>query len=138
MELKGLTDFQRDLMRTSKNTHREIPKILRKVGSKGRTVVARKARARVKKKTGNYHKKFKRGKVFKVAKNEWITRVINSARHAHLIEEGHKQVAPDGSTIGFVRGKYPLRDGMNEFESSGVPDEMYSEWIDGLLKENKL
>lgn len=133
MELKGLTEFQESLLRTSKNVEKEIPKILRKVGSKGRTVVAKKARQKVKKLTGNYHKKFKRGKVFKGDNGEWVVRVINSAPHAHLIEDGFMH-----ENGGFVRGKHVLKDGMAEFEASGVADEMFSDWLDELLESNGL
>lgn len=137
MEIRGLTEFQQDLLATSKKVDKEIPKILRKVGSKGRTVVARRARSKVKKLTGNYHKKWKRGKAFKGDDGEWVVRVINSSPHAHLIEEGHAQVV-NGQTVGFVRGKHVLKDGIAEFDASGVAEEMISDWLDDLLEQNKL
>ncbi|MGE6513370.1 HK97 gp10 family phage protein [Lysinibacillus sphaericus] len=137
MEIRGLTEFQKDLMAASKNVQKEIPKILRKVGSKGRTLVARRARSKVKKLTGNYHKKWKRGKVFKGDNGEFVVRVINSSPHAHLIEDGHLQVV-DGQTVGFVRGKHVLKGGMAEFDASGIAEEMISDWLDDLLEQNKL
>lgn len=137
MRLDGLTDFQQDLLNTSKKVHKEIPKVMRKVGSKARTVVAKKARAKVKKKTGLYHKKWKRGKVF-FNGEEFVVRVYNGSPHAHLIEDGHVQKTADGRTVSFVRGKHVLKDGMQEFESSGVVDEMISDWLDDLLERNKL
>ncbi|EON70460.1 HK97 gp10 family phage protein [Lysinibacillus sphaericus] len=137
MEIRGLTEFQKDLMAASMTVQKEIPKILRKVGSKGRTLVARRARSKVKKLTGNYHKKWKRGKVFKGDNGEFVVRVINSSPHAHLIEDGHLQVV-DGQTVGFVRGKHVLKDGMAEFDASGIAEEMISDWLDDLLEQNKL
>ena len=137
MRLDGLTDFQQDLLNTSKKVHKEIPKVMRKVGSKARTVVAKKARAKVKKKTGLYHKKWKRGKAF-FNGEEFVVRVYNNSSHAHLIEDGHVQKTADGRTVGFVRGKHVLKDGMQEFESSGVVDEIIGDWLDDLLERNKL
>lgn len=133
MEIRGLTEFQKDLMAASKKVDKEIPKILRKVGSKGRTLVARRSRAKVNKLTGNYHKKWKRGKAFKGNNGEWVTRVINSSPHAHLIEDGYMH-----NSGGFVRGKHVLKDGMAEFDASGVAEEMISDWLDDLLEQNKL
>lgn len=133
MEIRGLTEFQKSLMQTSKKVDKEIPKILRKVGSKGRTHVARRSRSQVNKLTGNYHKKWKRGKAFKGDDGEWVVRVINSSPHSHLIEEGYMH-----ESGGFVRGKHVLKDGMAEFESSGVAEEMLSDWLDDLLEQNKL
>ena len=138
MRLEGLTEFQQSLLQTSKKVDKEVPKILRKVGSKARTVVAKRARQKVKKLTGNYHKKCKRGKVFRGDSSEWVVRVINSSPHAHLIEDGHKQVNQDGQVVGFVRGKHVLKDGMAEFESSGVTEQMISDWLDDLLESNGL
>lgn len=138
MELHGLTELQRDLMKASKNIPKEMPKILRKIGNKGRTLVARRAKSKVKKLSGNYQKKWKRGKVFKGDNGEWVVRVINSSPHAHLIEEDHAQVTKDGRVVGVTRGKHVLKDGMREFETSGVIDDMISDWLDDLLEQNKL
>lgn len=139
MEIKGLTDFQKDLLNSSKNIDKEIPKILRKVGSKARTVVARRARRDVKKVTGNYHKSWKRGKTFRGNDGAWTVRVYNSAPHAHLIEDGHRMVDSEGNDLGkFVQGKNVLNTGMKEFDDSKVADEMFEEWLDDLLEQNKL
>ncbi|MGE8080507.1 HK97 gp10 family phage protein [Peribacillus loiseleuriae] len=139
MEIQGLTEFQRDLMEVAQNRlPREMPKIMRKIGSKARTQVARKARSEVKKVTGNYHKKWKRGKVFKGSNGETVVRVINSSPHAHLIEEGHRMVTPGGREVGFVPGKKVLEKGMRDFESSGQVDTMLSDWLDGLLESGRL
>lgn len=138
MKIEGLTEFQRDLLETSEQLPRHLPKIMRKVGSKARAQVVKKSRTLVKKQTGNYHKSWKRGKVFKNGEGEWVVRVINSSPHAHLIEDGHKQVTKDGKTVGFVRGKGVLRKSMQEFESGGTADDMFSDFIDDLLEQNKL
>lgn len=138
MELKGLTEFQKDLLDVAQQKlPKETNKIMRKVGNKARTRVARKARSLVKKKTGTYHKKWKRGKVFKGKEGEYVVRVYNSAPHAHLIEDGHRMVK-GGQEIGFVKGKKVLEKGMEEFENSGEFEKMLGDWIDDLLRSCKL
>lgn len=138
MEMNGLSEFQRDLLKTATNMPKEVPKVMRKIGSMARTNVARKARLLVKKQTGTYHKRWKRGKVFKGADGEWIVRVYNSSPHAHLIEDGHRMVNKDGQEVGFVRGRKPLEKGMQDFDSSGVNEQILSVWLDELLESGKL
>lgn len=138
MEINGLSEFQKDLLRTSKAVPKEMPKIMRKVGTKARSVVAKRARSDVKKLTGNYHKSWKRGKVFIGNEGAMVVRVYNSSPHAHLIEDGHRQVTKDGQEVGFVPGKRVLEKGMGEFDSSGVAGDMLSDWVDELLEQNKL
>lgn len=138
MIIDGLTDFQKDLMKTSKEFPKQAPKALRTVGNKARSHVAKRARKEVGKVTGNYHKKWKRGKVFEGHNEELVTRVINSSPHAHLIEDGHRQVTKDGREVGFVRGKHVLKKGMDEFESSGQIDKELGKWLDKMLEKNKL
>ncbi|MEH6940780.1 HK97 gp10 family phage protein [Bacillus sp. JJ722] len=139
MKVSGLTEFQKDLLGVAENKlPREMNKVMRKVGSKARTHVARKARRDVKKVTGNYHKKWKRGKVFKGKDGETVVRVINSSPHAHLIEDGHRLVLHDGTEVGFVQGKKVLDNGIKEFENSGQADAIISDWLDDLLDKGKL
>lgn len=139
MELKGLTDFQKDLLAVAqKKLPKETNKIMRKVGNKARTRVARKARSLVKKKTGTYHKKWKRGKVFKGSRGETVTRVYNSAPHANLIEDGHRLVTKDGREVGYVKGKKVLDKGIKEFDNSGEFENMLGDWVDDMLRSQKL
>lgn len=139
MELKGLNELQKDLLKTSKAVPKEMPKIMRKIGSKARTLVAKRARRDVKKLTGNYHKSWKRGKVFIGNDGATTVRVYNSSPHAHLIEDGHSMVSKTGEDLGaFVPGKRVLDKGMKEFDSSSIADEMLSDWVDELLRQNKL
>lgn len=139
MQITGLTDFQKDLLKTSKAMPKELPKIMRKVGSKARTTVAKRARKDVKKLTGNYHKSWKRGKVFIGNGGAMVVRVYNASPHAHLIEDGHiVKNEKDGPALGFAPGKRVLEKGMREFDSSGVAGEMIGDWLDELLEQNKL
>lgn len=139
IQMHGLTDFQKDLFDVAtKKIPNEAPKLMRKIGSKARTKVASKSRSLVKKKTGKYHKKWKRGKVFIGYNGEIVVRVYNSSPHAHLIEDGHRQVTSDGKVVGFVQGKKLLDKGMREFESSGDVENETVKWLDDLLKKAKL
>lgn len=153
-EMQGLSEFQRDLLKVAnKRLPKETKKVMRKAGSKARTHVARKARSKVKKKTGNYHKKFKRGKVFVNKNGETVVRIINSSPHAHLIEYGYRQVVQNGrkdkdkdyraykragEEVGFVRGQHIVREGMDDFDNSGQYEGILSDWLDQLLKDGKL
>jgi hypothetical protein len=140
MELNGLTEFQRDLMEVAQEKlPRESIKIMRKIGNKARLQVAKKARSEVKKVTGNYQKAWKRGKVFKGYNGEWVVRVINSSPHAHLIEDGHRQLTKSGQETGrFVQGKKVLEKGMRDFDNSGQFEDMLSKWLDDLLESGNL
>ena len=154
MEVDGLTEFQRDLLEMAQvKAPKEAPKLMRKIGNKARLKVVKTARSMNLKKTGNYLKRFKRGKVFKGKNGEWVVRVINSAPHAHLIEYGHRQVLNPpkkngergvepgrdiGEQIGFVKGQFPMDKGMREFEQSGEVEKVVLDWLDDLLESGNL
>lgn len=138
IQLSGLTEFQRDLLEVAQvRLPRETFKIMRKIGSKARTQIAKEARSKVKKDTGTYHKRFKRGKVFKDNDGNIVVRVINSSPHAHLIEHGHKLVR-GGSEVGFVTGKKVMDSGLANFDNSGEFGKMLSQWLDDLLESGNL
>lgn len=139
LKLEGLTELQRDLLNVAlEDLPKKTPQLMRKVGSKARTNVARKARQLVKKKTGYYHKRWKRGKVFIGHEGEWVVRVFNSSPHAHLLEYGHRIVDKNGNEIGFSRGRYPLAKGMDDFENSNQMEVEVVKWLDKLLKDGNL
>lgn len=139
IELEGLDDFQRRLLEVAqRRLPKETPKIMRKIGSKARTAIAKEARSKVKKDTGTYHKRFKRGKVFKDPEGKFVVRVFNSSSHAHLIEYGHRQVTKSGQEVGFVTGKKVMKNGIDNFNSSGQVDSMLSDWLDDLLRSGRL
>jgi hypothetical protein len=138
-EMEGLTEFQEDLLEIAQEKlPKQTNKIMRKIGSKARTQVARLARSTVNKDTGMYHKRFKRGKVFKDDDGQIVVRVYNSAPHAHLIEYGHRQVTKDGEEVGFTPGKHVMVQGMKKFDDSGQFDSMLSDWLDDLLDSGDL
>lgn len=61
--------------------------------------------------------------------------VYNSARHFHLIEDGHNLVK-NGRTIGFVPGKHIMEKTRNEYKDI-VPKEL-EKMVDNILKEGGL
>lgn len=155
-EFEGLTEMQNALLDVAqRRLPKETKKVMRKAGSKMRVYVKRRAKSeKIGVKNEIYHKKFKRGKVFKNDRGEWVVRVVNSAPHAHLIEHGHKQVVQKGRTrksdgryiayrragqqVGYVPGKKVMEKGSRDFENSGQYDEILGKWLDDLLKDGKL
>ena len=139
MELQGLTEFQRDLLTVAQRTiPREIYRIMGKIGNRATTYVRREARGKVKSITGNYYKRFKRGKVFKDAEGKIVARVINSSPHAHLIEHGYRMVDRNGREYGFMLGKNVMANGISSFDSSGEFENMLYKWIDEMLVSGNL
>lgn len=138
MIIDGLTDFQNDLMQVERSAERVFKEAVRTSGNKATSHVRKKARTLVKKDTGNYHKKFKRGKVFIGTDGAMTVRVLNTSPHGHLIEDGHRQVTKDGTEVGFVPGKKVMEKGMQEFETSRDDVKEISKALDKLLERNRL
>lgn len=138
MIIEGLTDFQNDLMQVERSAEKTFKEAMRTSGNKATARVRKKAKTLVKKDTGNYHKKFKRGKVFIGPDGAITTRVLNTSPHGHLIEDGHRQVTKDGREVGFVRGKKVMKKGMQDFEDSRDDVKEISNALDRLLERNRL
>ncbi len=120
-DLRELTKYSKNLRKLGeKKMTKELKKHLRKEGTKLKKVTKTEAK-KVNKRTGNYHKSIKRGKIYK-KDGDIAIRVYSSAHHAHLIEEGHRQVTKDGREMGFVPGKHIFRDSQNEFSEVFVSD----------------
>lgn len=131
-EVKELDNFQKKLLRKAQREFpRETYRFLRKAGSKGRTYVARKSRRIVKKKSGNYHKSWKRGRAYRKRDGSYEVQIRNNAPHAHLIEYGHRKVNKKGVEVGFVKGKRVLEEGIKEFESQFF--NLLEDWLDEML-----
>ncbi|WP_096199512.1 HK97 gp10 family phage protein [Bacillus sp. FJAT-45350] len=136
LEIKNLDKFEKMLVeKATKELPRETKQIMRKMGSKARTLTARNARSKVKKVTGSYHKSWKRGKLF-FDGDKFVIRVYSGSRKAHLIEKGHR-IVRNGREVGFVKGKNVLEESMKEFEDREM-DQMLSDWLDNLLESGKL
>lgn len=128
----GLDDFLKSLDFLTTEMPKESMMVLRKGGSKARTIMARKARQLVKKKTGNYHKSFKRGRVYETD-DGYRVRVYNNSPHSHLIEDGYVITGKDGSQHGFMLGKKVVEKGNKEVEKEW--ENIMKEQLDDLIKK---
>ncbi|MDU4696395.1 MAG: HK97 gp10 family phage protein [Paenibacillus sp.] len=109
----------------------EVKRFMRAEGNKLRKLILVRAKSDVKKNSGNYIRGIKRGKVYRYEGDQTAIRVYNSAPHAHLIEKGHRQVAKDGTEVGFVKGKLVFEKSKKEFESTFYAD--CEEFVEELL-----
>lgn len=133
-DLRELTQFENKLLDLADKTMpREIKKFIRQEGTKLNKKTKNKARSLVKKKTGNYYKSIKKGKVYKYRGNGGISiRVYSSAPHAHLIEKGHRVIV-NGQEKGFSQGKRVFEKSENEFKSEFFKDTQ--NFIDDMLEK---
>lgn len=130
LDLQGLEQFGKDLLRTGETYRKKEKKFLQREGSKLRKKVKAKAKA-VRKKTGNYYKSIKRGKVYSY-RGEQAVRVYSAAPHAHLIEDGHRMVTHEGREVGFVRGHHIFEVARDAFEPQFLMD--LDDFLEGVLK----
>lgn len=123
-DIKELTKLERDILDTAqKHLPKETKKFLRDEGGKLRKVTLSVAKSKVKKKTGNYFKSIKRGKVYRYrGTGDLSIRAYSGAPHAHLIESGHRQVTKGGAEVGFVQGKRVFETASKQFEEQHYAD----------------
>lgn len=119
-DVTELDDFARGMQRTAQRFQRQQKAFMRKEGNKLKTKTLRKARA-LGRKTGNYLKSIKRGKVYEYDGAQAV-RVYSTAPHAHLIEDGHRMVTHDGREVGFVPGHHVFETAGTEFEAQYLMD----------------
>lgn len=119
-DVTELDDFARGMQRTAQRFQRQQKAFMRKEGTKLKTKTLRKARA-LGRKTGNYLKSIKRGKVYEYDGAQAV-RVYSTAPHAHLIEDGHRMVTHDGREVGFVPGHHVFETAGTEFEAQYLMD----------------
>lgn len=113
-DLSELAKFGKDLSTVGKGFQKADRKFLQKEGSKLRSKTKAQAR-KLGKKTGNYLKSIKRGKVYNYHGSQAV-RVYSYAPHAHLIEDGHRMVTHDGREVGFVKGHHVFEVAAKDFE----------------------
>lgn len=58
-----------------------------------------------------------------------------TAPHFHLIDRGHQWVTPGGKRMGWVPGKFMVKQGVEEL--NGEATKILDKWADKLLKELK-
>lgn len=134
--MEGMEELERDLTEAIN----EYPVTMRE----GLKDIAKDFRKSVRAKTpdGNSHKGDARTKLrrkFGIKMMEdgvaSLALVYNSARHFHLVENGHNLVR-GGQTVGFVPGKHMMEQTRNEFE--GVVPERFEKLCDKVLRGHDL
>jgi hypothetical protein len=105
-------EYEKFLKNEAKTIKKTAQKIARKEVKKG-DLHTRYDKKKQREVSTNYHKNFKIGKNYTFGGNVCI-RVFNSARHAHLIENGHVLYS-HGKPVGFVLGSLVFK--LTEMES---------------------
>ena len=126
-DLSELAAYGKDIRLVAEKAPKRQKQFLQKEGAKLRNKTKAQAR-KLGKKTGNYLKSIKRGKVYNYRGSQAI-RVYSYAPHAHLIEEGHRMVTHDGREVGFVQGHHVFEVAARDFEPQFLMD------LDDLLDE---
>lgn len=129
-----LDDWAKTLLEyASSDMPKKNKKFMQSEGNKLRKKTLTKAKSLTNKKTGNYYKGIKRGKVYHYRdKNNNSVRVYGGSPHAHLIEYPHRIIV-NGVEKGMSKGKYVFEKSAKEFESEFNKDcENYAE---DILKE---
>lgn len=109
---------------------KETKKFLKKESIKLKNKTISTAKNRVKKKTGNYIKGIKSGKVYEY-QGAYACRTYSTAPHAHLIEYGHIKKDRTGREHGFQRGYNVFGTAQKEFEEEFYQDT--EKFIDEVL-----
>jgi len=134
-EIKGLDAFERTLLKTLEVKYpEEVKKKLLELANELKEDVAAKTPLGPGKKAKSKRLRY-RWKVGKVRKKgkELFIEVRNTAPHAHLVEDGHRIVTPDGVTIGYVEGKHMLLVSTKQLEKRLTPN--LQAWLNKLLGE---
>jgi hypothetical protein len=112
----SLDELARDLLRIARSEHpRKVKQMLKRSANKLKKKVVAKAKAETKKKTGTYIKGFKAGKPYVYEGDTDAVRVYNGSPHAHLIEQGHRNVDKTGREHGYTAGKRILEKSGDEY-----------------------
>lgn len=117
---RELQELEKEVLRLAKKYPKETKKFLGKQGNELKKAVTKKAKSKIKKKTGNYLKGVKRGKVYRGKEDEDRVRVYNSQPHAHLIEYGHVIKGKNGVEHGFKEGYHIMEESEREFRDKFI------------------
>lgn len=137
-DTKDLDNLSSDLAYVSKTlkAEKETKKFLRTQGKELNKENKKQANLfHIKKKTGNFIKGFKKGKVYKFQGNLTI-RAYNSSQHAHLLEYGHRKVNEKGDDVGFTEGYHFMEKAKNLYGPKYQQE--VEKFIDELLNESDL
>lgn len=116
IDTSELLDFSDNLEEITKSFPKEMKRFLSQTARDFNKKIKKDAKSKTQQKTGNYLEGFKTSKAY-VKDGRGYVKIYNKARHAHLIESGHKQVPrgkkgqsnSGGTATGTIKGKYILK-----------------------------
>lgn len=139
-EIEGLEELEEDLKKAIKKAPAQAEETLINLAKDFKKSAKKKANTELKphNRKGDQQKK--------AIKRKWGHRLVgdnvgaavlvwNSARHFHLIEDGHNLVK-NGRTIGFVPGKHIMEKTRNDYKD--IVPERFQQMIDDILRERDL
>jgi hypothetical protein len=127
IEMGAIDTFMKELDDLQKHFPREAKRLMLRSGTKARAIVLKKAKQLVKKRTGNYFRSIKRGKVWvDGSTHEYKVRVYSRSPHAHLLEYGHRIVDKNGVERGFKEGYHVYQKATREIDD---------QWTEIVAKE---
>ena len=139
-EIEGLDELQKDLEKAIKKAPAQAEETLVEIAKEFKSAAKKKANAELKS-----HKRQEDQKK-KAIKRKWGHKLVdenmgasvlvwNSARHFHLVENGHNLVRGN-KIVGFVPGKHIMEKTRNEY--SDIIPQRFEKMIDDILKEGDL
>ena len=135
-EFEGLEELEKDLTKAIKACPTKAEDTLKDIAKDFKKSAKKRANSELKphERTG--------GDKNKAIKRKWVDEnmgatalVYNSARHYHLIENGHNLVK-GGQIIGFVPGKHIMEKTRNEYEN--IVPQRFEQMVDDILKGSDL
>ncbi len=102
-----------------KDMPKKTKKFMNQEGQKLKKITKQKAKQAVKKKTGNYLKGIKKGKMYIYRGDGGLSvRVYGAAPHSHLLEQGHNiKNKKNGAVLGRTRAFHILDKSEQEFQN---------------------
>ena len=139
-EFEGLEELERDLTKAIKACPTKAEDALKDIAKDFKKSAKKRANSELKpheRTGGDKNKAIKRKWGHKlVDENMGATALVyNSARHYHLIENGHNLVK-GGQIIGFVPGKHIMEKTRNEYEN--IVPQRFEQMVDDILKGGDL
>ena len=139
-EIEGLEELERDLTAAVRAAPEKAKETLRDISKDFKKSAKKRANSELKphERAGSEKNKAIKRKFGSKVIEEGIgatALVWNSARHFHLIENGHNLVR-GGRVVGFVEGRHIMEKTRNEYES--VVPERLENMVDDILKERDL
>lgn len=139
-QIEGLEELQSDLQEAIKTCPAKAEDTLKEIAKDFKKSAKKRANSELKpheRSGGDKNKAIKRKWGHKlVDENMGATALVyNSARHYHLIENGHNLVK-GGQIIGFVAGKHIMEKTRNEYEN--IVPQRFEQMVDDILRGSDL